>query len=199
MVRARCTERWKAVYVSVGDPRLLNVCNFAANEICRFTQRAAGASAEGPEAGVRRRMAAKHVFTSAERGRSRRFLSLSPNHDLVEFGQRSFKFVIEEPHRIKNFAEGCRFFCSVSLSKSEDAIVSQIPHDPRVGNFIVGKITRLECGPGRRRDDLDEFEKLHLIDRVRHRFHDRRHLREKIRVCADKGISHGGPVIEPMI
>ena len=69
------------------------------------------------------------------------FLSSSPNPDLVEFGQRSFKFVIEEPHRIKNFAEGCGFFCSVSLSKSEDAIVSQISHDSRVGYFIVDQVT----------------------------------------------------------
>ena len=43
------------------------------------------------------------VFTSAVRGHP----LLSPGHDLFEFGQRSFKFVIEEPHRIENFAEGC--------------------------------------------------------------------------------------------
>ena len=55
-----------------------------------------------------------------------------PRLDLVEFRTRSFKFGIEEPHRIKNFAEGCRCSCSVSLSKGEDAIVSQISHDPRV-------------------------------------------------------------------
>ena len=60
--------------------------------------------------------------------------------DLVEFGKRSFKFAIEEPHRIKNFVEGCRCSCPVSLSKGEDAIVSQISHDPRVGNFIVDQV-----------------------------------------------------------
>jgi hypothetical protein len=27
--------------------------------------------------------------------------------DRVELGQRAFKFVVEEPHRIENFAEGC--------------------------------------------------------------------------------------------
>jgi hypothetical protein len=46
-------------------------------------------------------------------------LSLSPNPDLVEFGQRSFKFVIEEPYRSKNFEEGCRFFCSVSFDNQK--------------------------------------------------------------------------------
>jgi hypothetical protein len=63
--------------------------------------------------------------------------TLLPRLDLVEFGKRSFKFGIEEPHRIKNFAEGCRCSCPVSLSKGEDAIVSQISHDRRVGNSIV--------------------------------------------------------------
>ena len=49
------------------------------------------------------------------------------------------------------------------------------------------------------RDNLDEFKKLHLIDRIWQRVQDRRYLREKIRVCAHKGVSHGGPVIESMI
>ena len=44
------------------------------------------------------------VFTSAVRGHP----LLSPGHDLFEFGQRSFKFVIEEPHHIENFAEADR-------------------------------------------------------------------------------------------
>jgi hypothetical protein len=60
--------------------------------------------------------------------------------DLVEFGQRSFEFVIEEPHRIENFAEGCRRFCPVGLSKGEDAVVAQKSHDRRVGNFICGEV-----------------------------------------------------------
>src|SRR6266403_6353721 len=63
--------------------------------------------------------------------------NLSVPLDLVEFGKRSFKFGIEEPHRIKNFAEGCRCSCPVSLSKGEDAVVSQISHDPRIGDSIV--------------------------------------------------------------
>src|SRR5258705_10248241 len=60
--------------------------------------------------------------------------------DLVEFGKRSFKFGIEEPHRIKNFAEGCRCSCPVSLSKGEDAVVSQISHDPRLGDSIIDQV-----------------------------------------------------------
>ena len=110
-----------------------------------------------------------------------------------------FKFVIEEPHRIKNFAERCSCFCSVSSSKSEDAVVSQISHDPRVGYFVAGQVARLKSGPGRSRDNLDELKKLHLIDRIRQRFHDRWNLQEKIRVYARQGISYRGPVIEPMV
>src|SRR3981189_1526354 len=84
-----------------------------------------------------------------------------PRLDFVEFGKRSFKFGIEEPHRIKNFTEGCRCSCPVSLSKGEDAVVSQISHDRRVGNSIVDQVARLECGPGRTGNDLDEFKELH--------------------------------------
>src|SRR4051794_15829964 len=43
--------------------------------------------------------------------------TLLPCLDLVELGKRSFEFGIEEPHRIKNFAEGCRCSCPVGLSK----------------------------------------------------------------------------------
>src|SRR5258708_6703454 len=64
-----------------------------------------------------------------------------PRLDLVEFGERPFKFVIEEPHRIKNFAEGCGCSCPVGLSKGEDAVVSQISHDPRVGNSIGEQVS----------------------------------------------------------
>src|SRR5260370_11182342 len=60
--------------------------------------------------------------------------------DLVEFGKRSFKFWIEEPHRIQNFAVGGRCSCPVSLSKGEDAVVSQISHDPRIGDTIVDQV-----------------------------------------------------------
>src|ERR1700738_744109 len=112
---------------------------------------------------------------------------------------RSFKFGIEEPHRIKNFAESCRCSCPVSLSKGENAIVSQISHDRRVGNCIVDQVAGLERGPGRGGYNLDEFKELHLIDRIWQCFHDRRYLRENICVCVHKGVSHGGPVVEPMI
>jgi hypothetical protein len=64
-------------------------------------------------------------------------LATIPDGDLVEFGQHSFTFVIEDPHRIKNFADGCGCFCPVSFSKSEDAIVAQITHYHRIRDFIV--------------------------------------------------------------
>ena len=52
--------------------------------------------------------------------------------DLVEFEERSFKFLVEEPHRIEDFAESCRCRGSVDASKREDAVVSQISHDSRL-------------------------------------------------------------------
>ena len=64
-------------------------------------------------------------------------LTLLPSLDLIEFGQRSLKLVIEEPHRIENFADGCRCSCPVSLSKGEDAVVAQISHYRGVRDFIV--------------------------------------------------------------
>jgi hypothetical protein len=57
---------------------------------------------------------------------------LLPGPDSVEFGQRSFKFVVEEPHRIEDFAESCRCLGSVGASIRENAVVSQISHDPRL-------------------------------------------------------------------
>src|SRR5712671_1246028 len=57
-------------------------------------------------------------------GRSALSSALLPSLDLVELGQGAFKLVVEEPHRIENFAEGCRCFCPVSLSKGEDAVVA---------------------------------------------------------------------------
>src|ERR1700730_2522163 len=65
---------------------------------------------------------------------------LSPGLDLFEFRKRPFEVPIEEPHRIKNFAEGCRCSCPVSLPKGEDAVVSQISHDRRVGNPVVEQV-----------------------------------------------------------
>src|SRR5712692_2436154 len=67
-------------------------------------------------------------------------LTLLPSLDLVEFGPRSFKFVVEEPHRVENFAESGRCFCPVGSSKGEDAVVAQISHDPRLGNFVADEV-----------------------------------------------------------
>src|SRR5476651_2377888 len=60
--------------------------------------------------------------------------------DLIKFRQRSFKFVIEEPHRIENFAEGCRCSRPVCLSEGEHAVVAQIKHDLRVGDSVIGQV-----------------------------------------------------------
>src|SRR6266850_8261471 len=60
-----------------------------------------------------------------------------PSLDLFRFRKGSLKLLVEEPHRIKNLAEGYRCPCPVSLSKGEDAVVSQISHDRRVGNPVV--------------------------------------------------------------
>lgn len=67
-------------------------------------------------------------------------LTLLPRLDIVECGKRSFELFIEEPHRIENLAEGCRCFCPIGRAKGEDAIVSQIFHDRRVGNIIAEQI-----------------------------------------------------------
>ena len=67
-------------------------------------------------------------------------LSSLPRPDLVESGKRLLKFGIEEPHRIKNLAESCRCSCPVGMSKGEDAIVSQISHNSRIGNSVVEQV-----------------------------------------------------------
>src|SRR5580704_19796213 len=67
-------------------------------------------------------------------------LILLPTCDLFQHGQRALEFVVEEPHRIENFAEGCGCFRPVGLSKGEDAVVAQISHDGRVGNSIAGQV-----------------------------------------------------------
>ena len=59
-------------------------------------------------------------------------VGLFPGPDPVEFGHRSFKLVVEEPHRIEDFAESCRCLGSVGASICEDAVVSQISHDSRL-------------------------------------------------------------------
>src|SRR5262249_52547447 len=91
---------------------------------------------------------------------------LWPGPGLVEFGQRSFEFAVEEEHRIEDFAEGYRGPRSVGAAKREHAVVPQVTHDPRVGHPLVGKGTRPESRPGRTRDDLNELEQLHLVDRI---------------------------------
>src|SRR6266516_4500012 len=87
----------------------------------------------------------------------------------------------------------------VDLTEGEDAVVAQISHYGPVGNCISGEVARFERRLGRSRNDLDELEQPHLIDRIWQCSHDRRYLREKVGERAHKSISHGGPVIEPMI
>src|SRR5512144_2974206 len=82
--------------------------------------------------------------------------------DLAEFGQRAIEYIIEEPHRIQNFAHGCRCFRSVSLAEGKHAVVAQVSHDSRLGNPVIKHIARIECGFGRAGNDLDKLEKSHL-------------------------------------
>ena len=57
--------------------------------------------------------------------------------DLAEFGQRAIEYIIEEPHRIQNFAHGRGCFRSVGLSEGKHAVVAQVSHDSRLGNPVI--------------------------------------------------------------
>src|SRR4026209_1863019 len=57
--------------------------------------------------------------------------------DLAEFGQRTVEYIIEQPHRIQNFAHGRGCFGSVSLAIGKHAVVAQISHDSRLGNPVI--------------------------------------------------------------
>jgi hypothetical protein len=72
-----------------------------------------------------------------DRGRFMRQTYLSSTLDLFDFRKRSFEFLVEQPHRIKNLAEGCGCSCPVSLAKGENAVVAQISHDGWVGHPVV--------------------------------------------------------------
>ena len=85
-------------------------------------------------------LAARHACTSAECWWN---INCYPDRrTLISLNLDSARpnLFIEEPHRIKNFAKGCSFSRFVGLPEIEDAIVSQIPHDPRVGDSIVGQV-----------------------------------------------------------
>src|SRR5687767_381049 len=119
--------------------------------------------------------------------------------NLVEFGPRALEFDVEQPHRFENFAEGRRCLRPVRLAESEDAVVAQVPHDPRVCYSVIREVARLERGPCRAWNDLDELEELHLVDFIRQHLHNRRQLREKLRVRVHQAIAHRGPVVEPLV
>ena len=119
--------------------------------------------------------------------------------DLTKQGQCSFEFIIEQPHRIENLADRRRCFRPVGLAKSEDTVVAEISHDPRIGNPVAGQVAGLKRRAGWTGNDLNEFEQFHLIDRVRQRFRDHRYVRKKIGMGVGKAVSHRGPMIEPMI
>src|SRR4029079_16498543 len=112
---------------------------------------------------------------------------LLPNHsavllrfDVAEFGQRAIKYIIEEPHRIENFAHGRRCLGPVGLAIGKHAVVAQISHDSRLGNPVIEQVSRIERAFGRAGNDLDKLEKSHLIDRVRQGLHDGRYFREQL-------------------
>src|SRR5512143_1677525 len=60
--------------------------------------------------------------------------------DLAEFGQRAIEYIIEEPHRIQNFAHGCGCFRSISLAEGKHAVVAQVSHDSRLGNPVIKQV-----------------------------------------------------------
>ena len=63
-----------------------------------------------------------------------------PHLDILECRKRALELVVEQPHRIEDFAEGRGGSCPVGLAKGEDAVVAQISHDRRVGNAIAEQI-----------------------------------------------------------
>src|SRR5512139_638770 len=79
--------------------------------------------------------------------------------DLAEFGQRAIEYIIEEPHRIQNFAHGRGCLRPVSLTKGEHAVVAQVSHDSRLRNPVIQQVSRIERGFGRAGNDLDKLEK----------------------------------------
>src|SRR5215471_12822748 len=109
--------------------------------------------------------------------------------DLLEFRLRLLELPVEEPHRVENFAEGGRCSGSVSLAEGKDAVVSQVFHDHRIGNPVVEQIAGRERRSCRGGNDLYELKKLHLIDRVRKSFRDRRYLQEQVGVCVHQAVS----------
>jgi len=127
------------IFLQKGLDRILLICP-SGKLACPFMTKATWASVADREAGDAYCGKQSRCPGEPRSGWRLPTSTLLSRLDLIEFGKRSFKFGIEEPHRIKNFAEGCRCSCPVSLSKGEDAVVSQISHDPRVGNSIVDQV-----------------------------------------------------------
>src|SRR5690606_11813233 len=67
---------------------------------------------------------------------STRLLTTPVRLDLAEFQQRLLEVVIEQPHRVKNFTQGCRRSGPVVFPKGEDAVVAQVSHDRRIGDLV---------------------------------------------------------------
>src|SRR5262245_11278504 len=86
------------------------------------------------------RSATRHAPRFAGILSENRYLSFSLRLDLVEHGQHPLEFVVEEPHRIENIAEGGRCPGPVSPSEGQNAVVPQISHDRRIGDLIRGQI-----------------------------------------------------------
>src|SRR5580700_10789312 len=122
-----------------------------------------------------------------------------PGDDLVKESERAVELFIEQPHRIENLAECRGCFCPVRPSEGEDAVVAQIAHDRRIGNYIRSKVPRSERRLGGARNDLNELENLHLVDRIWQCFRDVRDAREKLGVRVHETVSDRGPMIEAMI
>src|SRR5262245_10933 len=49
--------------------------------------------------------------------------------DLFESGPGALELIVEQPHRIEDFAKSRGDFCSVGLAEREHAVVAQVCHD----------------------------------------------------------------------
>src|ERR1041385_7507048 len=126
-------------------------------------------------------------------------LPLLPALDLIEFCERTLEFTVEQPHRVEDLAKRRRFLRPVGWAEGEDAVVAQIAHDPGVGNPVTGQIAGPQRRPRRRRNDLDQLEEFHLIDRIGKHFYDGRDLHEELRVGAHQAVAHSNPMVEPEV
>src|SRR5271165_2111670 len=70
-------------------------------------------------------------------------IALSPallHLDLVQSCDGLAELVVEQPHRVEDFAERRRGLRAVDVAEGEDAVVAQISHDGWIGNPVIDEI-----------------------------------------------------------